>query len=101
MKKYVILVLMSYLIPGVLLAQKENKELVKAKLAFNEGVIALEGGQPRLAESRFEGALFMAPEFALPYLEKAKLLILDEFYEQALELAEQAVERDAEYGEAY
>ena len=80
----------------------EIKEIQKkAKLTFNEGVRFTIDEKYTEAHLKFDEALFLLPEYDLPYLERAKIKILNQEFDLAMNDIAKAIEINEEQGEAF
>ena len=77
--------------------EEEIKELrKKAKLIYNEGVRLAIDEKYTEAHLKFDEALFILPEFDLPYLERAKIKILNQEYDLAMNDVAKSIEINEE-----
>ncbi len=82
--------------------EEEVKELTKkARLLYNEGVRFADEGKYTEAHLKFDEALFIYPEFALPYIERAKIKILNQEFDLAMDDINRAMNIDDKIGEVF
>ena len=82
--------------------EEEIKELKKqARLNYNEGVRFAKEGKMTKAHMKFDSAILIYSEFELPYLERAKIKLLDNDIDLALKDISKAIELNDMLGEAF